>query len=140
MTSPRRPEQNPSEQVIRELKGRWYRMQAKLNIPDRLWDFGMSYVAETSNVLIATSSRYSKGRTPLEIITGETPDITEYMDFGSYDWITFRSNGELGKPELGRWLGVSHRVGQLMSYWLLPKSGIPLSCSIVQRLTQLEKK
>ena len=68
----------------------------------------MSYVAGTRNIL-ATSSRYSKRRTPLEIITGKTPD-TEYMDFGFYDWMTFRSNGGLGKLELGIWLGVLHRV------------------------------
>ena len=52
------------------------------------------------------------------------------MDFGFYDWITLRSNGGLEKSE-GRWLGVSRRVGQLISYWLLPKSGIPISCSAV---------
>ena len=60
--TPRRPERNPAEQAIRELKGRRYRIQTKLNIPDRLWDFGMSYIAETSNI-IAMSSLYSKGRT-----------------------------------------------------------------------------
>ena len=139
MSSPRRPEENPAEQSILELKGRWYRMKNKLNIPDRLWDFGISYVAETGNV-IATGSRYSKGRTPLEIVTGETPDITEYLDFSFYDWVTFRANAGLGDLELGRWLGVSHRVGQMMSYWILPKSAIPISCCTVQRLTELEKK
>ena len=137
MSGPRRAEQNPAEAAIRELKGRWYRLQSKLNIPDRLWDFGMAYIAETGNV-IATSSRYAKGRTPLEMITGETPDISEYLDFGFYDWVTFRQNAGLGPLELGRWLGVSHRIGQLMSYWILPKSSIPISCTTVQRLTSLE--
>jgi hypothetical protein len=99
----------------------------------------MSYIAETGNVIV-TSSRYAKGRTRLEIITGETPDISEYLDFGFYEWVTFRQNAGLGPLEIGRWLGVSHRVGQLMSYWILPKSGIPISCSTVQRLTDLEKQ
>ena len=27
-----------------------------------------------------------------------------------------------------------------MSYWILPSSGIPISCTTVQRLTELEKK
>ena len=139
MSGPRRAEQNPAEGAIRELKGRWYRLQSKLNIPDRLWDFGMAYIAETGNV-IAISSRYAKGRTPLEMITGKTPDISEYLDFGFYDWVTFRQNAGLGPLELGRWLGVSHRIGQLMSYWILPKSAIPISCTTVQRLTELEKK
>ena len=51
----------------------------------------------------------------MEIIAGETPDILEYMDFGFYDWVLYRTNAGLGQPELGKWLGVSHRVGQLMS-------------------------
>lgn len=71
----------------------------------------------------------------MEIITGETPDISEYLNFEFYNWVTFRSNAGLGEVELGGWLGVSHRVGRLMSYWILPKSGIPISASTVQRLT-----
>ena len=86
------------------------------------------------------SSRYSNGRTPIEIITGETPDISEYLDFGFYDWVWFRTNAGLATPEIGRWLGVSHRIGNLMSYWILPSSGIPVSCATVQRLTNLELK
>jgi hypothetical protein len=56
------------------------------------------------------------GWTPLEEITGETLDISEYLDFGPYDWCWFKDNAGLGPAELGQWLGVSHKVGNLMSY------------------------
>ena len=46
----------------------------------------------------------------------------------------------MNAPELGRWLGVSHRVGPLMSYWILPKSGIPISCVTVQPLSYLDQQ
>jgi hypothetical protein len=72
-------------------------------------------------------SRHSDGRTPIQIITGEVSDISEYLDFDFYDWIYYRSNAGLGEVEIARWLGVSHRVGRLMSYWILPESGIPIS-------------
>ena len=49
-------------------------MQAKKNIPDRLWDYGIDYVFDTENITV-NRSRYSDGRTPLEIITGDTPDL-----------------------------------------------------------------
>jgi hypothetical protein len=75
----------------------------------------------------------------MEIITGDTPDISEYLDFEFYDWVVFRSNAGLGEAELGKWLGVSHRVGRLMSYWILPSSGIPISATTVQRLTNDER-
>ena len=54
--------------------------------------------------------------------------------------MTFRNNAGLGCAEIGWWLGVSHRVGQLMSYWILLASGFPISCTTVQRVTELEKK
>ena len=122
VSAPRRPNENPAEASIRDVKKRWYRIQHKRNIPDRLCDYGISWVCETGNVT-ASGSRYAHDRTPLEKITGETPDITEYMDFTFYDWVMFKSNGGVDSPELGRWLGVSHRIGPLLSYWILPALG-----------------
>ena len=137
VSAPRRPNENPAEGFIREVKRKWYRIQDKVNAPDRLWDFGVEYVCEIGNIT-SNLSRYSKGRTPLEIITGETPDISEYLDFAFYDWVYYRTNAGLGPVEIGRWLGVSHRVGQLMSYWILPSSGIPISCTTVQRVPAID--
>ncbi len=110
----------------------------KKKVHPRLWDYGFAWVCETNNIC-ASFSKYAEGRTPLEIITGETPDISEYVDFEFYDWVSFRSNAGLGETQLGRWLGVSHRVGRLMSYWILPDSGIPVSATTVQRLTNAEQ-
>ena len=137
VSGPRRPNENPSEAAIRDLKTGWYRIKTKMNVPERLWCFGVEYIAETQ-CLTVNSSRYSQHRTPIEIVTGETPDISEYLDFGFYDWIWFRTNAGLAPAEIGRWLGVSHRVGSSMSYWILPQSGIPVSCATVSRLTNLE--
>ena len=138
VSGPRRPNENPAEQSIHEIKKRWYRIMLKKKVPPRLWDYGFTWVCETENIC-ANFSKHAHGRTPLEIITGETPDISEYLDFEFYDWITFRSNAGLGEVHLGRWLGVSHRIGRLMSYWILPESGIPISASTVQRLTNDER-
>ena len=139
VSSPRRPNENPVEGSIREIKKRAYRLKSKYGVPDRLWDFLITYTCETQ-CLCANSSKYSSARTPLEIITGETPDISEYLDFAFYSWVTFRQNAGLGEIEIGRWLGVSHRVGMMMSYWILPNSGIPISCVTVQKLTYLEQQ
>jgi len=138
VSGPRRPNENPAEQGIHELKKRWYRLMLKKKVPPRLWDYGFAWVCETDNVC-ANMSRYADGRTPLEIITGDTPDISEYMDFDFYDWVLYRSNAGLGEVEVARWIGVSHRIGRLMSYWLLPGSGIPISATTVQRMTNDEK-
>ena len=138
VSGPRRPNENPAEAGIRALKLRWYRIMQKNKVPKRLWDFGVVWVSETGN-LIATGSKYADKRTSIEIITGDTPDISEYVDFGFYDWVTYRPNAGLGENSLGRWLGVSHKVGQLLSYWILTVSGMVISCTTVQRLTESEK-
>ena len=137
ISRPRRPQENPAEGGIRELKRRFYRLVTKHNIPMRLWDFVLDYVVDIMNVTV-NYSRYSDGRVPLEIITGITADISEYLDFTIYGWVFYRTDARLGVNHIGRWLGVSHRVGPAMTYWVLPKSGIPISTDTVQVVTQAE--
>ena len=74
----------------------------------------------------------------MERVTGESIDISEYLDFGFYDWAWYKENAGLGETKLGRWLGVSHRIGTLMSFWVLTKDGKVLSRTTVQRVTNLE--
>ncbi len=81
-----------------------------------------------------------RGACPLEEVTGETLDISEYLDFGFYDHVSFKENAGLGVTWIGRWLGVSHRVGGLMSYWILIIKGTVISRTTVQRVTALEKE
>ena len=121
------------------MKRRWCRTQSKSSIPDRLTDFGIQCICETGN-LTANSLRHAEGRTPLKLITGDTPDISECLDFGFCDFVQCRSNGGLDTLRSGRWLLVSHRVGKLMSHWVLPQLGILISVTAVQRATNLEKQ
>ena len=37
----------------------------------------------------------------LEIITGITPDISEYLDFHFYEWVQVNTNAGLGPSQLG---------------------------------------
>jgi hypothetical protein len=41
---------------------------------------------------------------------------------------------------IGRWLGVSHRVGGLMSYWIPTIKRTVISRTTVERVTALEKE
>ena len=73
-----------------------------------------------------------------EQLTGEIPEISEYLDFTSYDWCWYNDNAGLGKTKLGLWLGISHHVGSLMSYWILTQQGNVILCTMVSRVTNLE--
>ena len=47
--------------------------------------------------LTSNSSFSLDGRTPLEQVTGETPDISEYLHFGFYDWVWYKDNTGLAR-------------------------------------------
>ena len=52
-------------------------------------------------------------------VTGETPNISEYLYFGFYDHVSYKENSGIAMMAIGRWLGVYHKVLGLMSYWIL---------------------
>jgi hypothetical protein len=76
-----RPNHNPAEGVIRELRKKWFRVMVKKSVPCRLWDYGLRWVSEIQN-RTSNTARGLDGRCPLEKITGESVDISEYLDFG----------------------------------------------------------
>jgi hypothetical protein len=73
-------------------------------------------------------------------VTGETPDISEWIDFEFYDRVWFYDHKKIemdsnGK-RLARWLGIAHRVGSDLCYWLLLPSGKVLARTTVQHVTR----
>ena len=42
--------------------------------------------------------------------------------------------------QLGRWLGISHRIGSDLTYWILTESGKVISCSTVQHVIASEQQ
>ena len=110
---------------------------ANRKIPRRLWDYGLLYESE----IMSRTARGTEKRTGLERITGDTPDISEWIDFDFYDpvWFWDRPNDEQN-PQMGRWLGVAHRVGSDMCYWILKSNGFVLARTTVQHITILEQR
>ena len=79
------------------------------------------------------------GALPLQYVMGETVDISEYLDFGFYEHVYSKENTGIGVTSIFRWLGVSHRVGGLILYWILTQKGKVISQTTLQRITQPEK-
>jgi hypothetical protein len=44
-TEPERPNQNPAEGVIREIRRRWFRTMIRKRVPRKLWDYGVRWTA-----------------------------------------------------------------------------------------------
>ena len=132
----RKNQNHRAELEIRELKRHWRRKMVQRQVPRRLWDYGLVYQAN-----IMSRTVHGDGfTTGYEEITGNTPDISEWVDFDFYDLVWYFHGTHPGIAEddrrLGRWLGVSHRIGSALSYWILTPSGKVISRSIVQHVTQ----
>ena len=69
------------------------------------------------------------------------PDFnTEFNRIVSDDQVWYHENAGLGEGLPGRWLGVSHSVGDLMSYWILTGKCTVISLTTVQRVTNLGRQ
>jgi hypothetical protein len=139
-SEPYSPWQVRAELCIREIKKAVRHTLTKTGAPKRLWDYCTVYQCEIRN-LIAHPHFKLQGRTPYEIVVGRTPDISEYLDYQWYQTVWYYDQ-EAQFPEdrrkLGKWIGVAHRVGQALCYYILPESSHPIVRSTVQALTNDE--
>ena len=130
MTEPYSPWQNRAESAIRELKKGVVRLLHRTKCPKRLWCYAAVYEAEKRSL----HTHSLMDRTPYEVLTGSTPDISEYLYFKFYDRCWYYDSADFPDQvrTLGRWLGVAHRVGQAMCYWVLTAKGTILARSTVE--------
>jgi hypothetical protein len=72
-----------AEREIGRLAKRWRLQMTRKRVPKHLWDFGLVYESE----LLSGMARGSDRRTGYEEVTGQTPDINEWLDFEFYDLV-----------------------------------------------------
>ncbi|GFH50430.1 hypothetical protein CTEN210_06904 [Chaetoceros tenuissimus] len=89
--------------------------------PIRLWCFCYEYTADLLS-LLATGRFDLQGRTPYEMIMHYTPDISEYVSFGWFQWCYYFDEDSKSK-KICRWLGPAHEVGQSFCHWVLLSNG-----------------
>ena len=54
----------------------------------------------------------------MEILTGGTPEIYDWINFGFYDLGWYWNKGDdKSIPNDGRWLGVAHKCGSALNYF-----------------------
>jgi hypothetical protein len=105
--------------------------------PEAFWDFALEYIISICQFLIL---RAADDRSLMEVITGETMDISEFMDFDFYQFVKYRdAKYDRDDPvQLGRWLGIVHEVGTPMTYWILKGNGQVICRSTVRPLLKEE--
>ena len=133
---PERPNENYGETLVKIVKLGAARLMAKRRVPMRLWCYAIEYYSDLYSLTVPGMYR-NKGRTGYEIVFGLTPDISEYVEFQFYDYCWYWDTPQSfphEKKHLGRWLGVAHRVGQAMVFFVMNDNGHVLARSTVMPL------
>jgi hypothetical protein len=134
-TDPYLPWQNQAEDQICEIRRRWRLLWQRMGVPTRLWDYAMVHIAKLMNF----TARGRNDQTGHKEITGDTPNISEYVDFDFYGWVWLWDAQDMdNNPKIGRWLGPSHRIGAAMCYCVLVHNSEAISRSSVQHMTLIE--
>jgi hypothetical protein len=136
-TEPYTPRQNHAEQTIGELRRRWRSLMAPNNVTSRLWDYALVYEAEILSRIVRGDNEV----TGVERLTGDTVDISEWLDFKFYDLVWYwYATGEDHNPRIGRWLGVVHRIGSHLCYYALAENGFVEATTTVQHIPEFEQR
>lgn len=116
-TEARSPWQNRTEVGIIELKKHNRRLMVRSQTPKPLWDFCALYTTDLRNRLVRPLQQLH-GRTPYEVLTGNTPDVSEFIEYEWYQpvWYCKLSAFPEQRKYLARWIGIAHQVGQVMCY------------------------
>ena len=80
--------------------------------------------------------------TPYSRLTGQPTDISALCEFGWYDWVIYRIEGQTypyTHKKLGRVLGPATNAGSVMSQWVLTKSGDVMPIQTLRHLKPAEK-
>ena len=134
------PNANLAEDGIRELKRMYRRAMIRTNSPRCLWDLCLVYHAYVRSHS-CLSVRQLDGEVPQTVLTGDTADISHICEFGWYDWVWYISpqDESMERKHLGRYLGPSFDVGDVLCARILPASARPISRTSVFPLSVEEE-
>ncbi len=84
----------------------------------RLWDFCLEYVSELrSRTALGLPSL--NGRTPHELVTGDTPDISEWTEFSFYQPVYYYHSSDFPEPRGGGSWTMARRLSPCWSSIML---------------------
>ena len=134
------PQSNLAERTIKILKDESKKDMFESNCPMVLWDYAIERRAKI--ICSTTRSNYLlDGHTPHTKLTGQPTDISNIMDFGWYEWVIYRIEGQtfpFQHQKIGRTLGPATHAGNVMLQWVLTGGGEVMPIQTLRRLTDSE--
>ena len=136
-TKPNSPWLNKAGRFVRIIKGKGKSRRFKSNVPKNsmgIWH-GLGSLNLFLNLWQVQVYIYRTLNRKHDIY------IYEWIRFELYYFVSFWNNQSNNtKPNLGIWLGVSHRFGSAICYWILNEKVKVISCPTVQHLTYDDKR
>ena len=104
--------------AVRWLKQSTHVLMDKTGAPESIWYLAVKYMADLHDHL------YDKtlNMTPKQMRNGRIPELTPFLQFSFWEPVLYLDQEEswpYSKERAGRWVGVSHNVGDILTYWIL---------------------
>ena len=135
-TEPHHPWQNRAELYIGRVKNMMEILFNRTGAPNELWAKGLEHIVYVWNRTAHKAHRY---RTPLEVLTGDTPDISAILSHRFYDRVLFldpQTSFPESKEKLGRFVGIADNTGDALCYTIyLEDTHSFISRSVVRPIT-----
>ena len=136
------PASNRAERYIQDLKNETRHDIKSTDSPLILWCICLERRSEIKNAT-ASENYLLRGDVPHSYMTGDMTDISHLCNFGWYEWIKYRREGNSAKfpyPNelLGRCLGPARNKGNMMSQRVLTSKGELLPVQTLRKLTKSE--
>ena len=113
------PNQNPAESLgVRVVKSRAEALMNHTGTPAQYWPWAHKYIADINN---HCATPFLNWEVPITKRHGYTPDISPFLQYQFYEKIYYKTEEKAlnAKEQAGYWLGVSHTVGDLLTYDIL---------------------
>ncbi|MGH7974356.1 MAG: reverse transcriptase domain-containing protein [bacterium] len=115
-TEPHHPNQNPAERKIKEVKSTTNVLMDRTGTPEPLWLLCMQYVVYLLNHLAVPKL---KQRTPVEVAFGNTPDISNLLQYHWFAKVYVYDNIVSfpdTKERLGHYVGPAENCGDALTH------------------------
>jgi hypothetical protein len=138
-SEPKYQHQNPCERRWQNIKHNTTHMMNRFFVPAFCWLLALNYVVYVMNHTAVESLQW---RTPIEVLTGQTPDISPILQYRFFEDVYYRNyyapNTIGGDNERAAWfVGFAENVGHSMTYRVLSKETMELlSVSSLRRAAE----
>ena len=112
---PYNPQQNPAERMIGELKQAIQKAFIDTGCHPKAWYRLVSHIIDVKNHTAHSSLDW---RTPIEVSSGHTPDISGLLQFTFWERVYYYEP-TTGEEKLGRLCGRALHYGDTLCYWIL---------------------